>query len=114
MNNVWKIIEEEINDLVKIMIKQITIILFFFFFSISILVVLSDFSKTTSIIVLTISFLFLGILIFLNDKFKKVKKYKYKPAKRFTQKNEVGDISIDESRIHQAIIYLSILEDEIW
>ena len=114
MNDAFKIIKEELNDLIRMIKKHIIMLILFALFAESILMICFNVSKLISVIILTSSFIVLSIIAFLDDKIKKAKKYKYKPTKRFTQKNEVGDISIDENRMHQAIIYLSILEDEIW
>ena len=109
-----KIIKEEIKEIVKILKKYIVFLSFFIFFAISILIAIFSISKIISLIILSSSFFVLSLLIFLNDKIQKAKKYKFRPKERFTKKNDVGDISIDENKIHQAIIYLSLLEDEIW
>jgi len=109
-----KLIKEELKEIIRIVKKQIVFLTFFFFFLVSMLVVIFGLSKIVSIIIITSSFFILGSIAFLSDKFKRAKKYKFKPKKRFTQKNELGDIYIDESQIHQAIIYLSLVEDEIW
>lgn len=110
----FDIIKEELKEIFKVFEKHIVLLSFFVFFVVSITAAILDISKIISIVILSSSFFILSLLIFLNDKIKKAKKYKFKPKERFTKKNEVGDISIDETRIHQAIIYLSILEDEIW
>lgn len=114
MTDIFKIIKEDFMEIVKLIKKHIVEVLFLIQFAETIFLISFNVSKLVSVIILTSSFIILSVLIFLSDKIKKASKYKFRPKKRFTQKNEVGDISVDESRIHQAIIYLSILEDEIW
>ena len=114
ISKVMEIIKQEINEIVRILKKHLSFLCFLIFFLESVLVISFKVSTITSIIILSSSFFILALISFLTEKINKAKKYKFKPKKRFTKKNELGDISIEESRIHQAIIYLSILEDEIW
>lgn len=111
---VWNIIKEEVMEVVRILNKNLTTILFMILFLESIMFIHFGISKIISESVISISFILSILISFLKDKVSKASKYKYRPKERYTKKNEVGDISIDESKIHQAIIYLSILEDEIW
>lgn len=60
-----------------------------------------------------INFVFQFVLLLIFCKFFKTVKEVQRPIKRFTKKNANGDIFVEEDRLHQALIYLCILEDQL-
>ena len=69
----------------------------------------NDQSRITWLISVFISFLVLIVITKLHKTLQEIEK----PLKRYTRKNKDGDIIIDEEKLHQALIYLSILEDRL-
>ena len=53
------------------------------------------------------------IVLIIATKFIKTVNELKRPMKRFTKKNANGDIFVEEDRLHQALIYLCILEDQL-
>ena len=66
-------------------------------------------SRITWIILVFISFLILIVITKMHKTLQEIER----PLKRFTRKNKDGDVIVDKERLHQALIYLSILEDQI-
>lgn len=66
-------------------------------------------SRITWLISVFISFL---VLIGITKMHKTLKEIE-RPLKRYTRRNKEGDVIVDEERIHQALIFLSILEDQL-
>ena len=56
--------------------------------------------------------IFCFILLIGLCKFIRTKREIRKPIKRFTKRNKDGDIFVEEEKLHQALIYLCILEDQ--
>lgn len=69
----------------------------------------SQTSRTIWIISTIIAF----IVLIIATKFIKTVNELKRPIKRFTKKNANGDIFVEEDRLHQALIYLCILEDQL-
>ena len=86
----------------------------FFSFVIISLLFYENASKKEWITAIVLFFIVSEIFAYIYNEFEKKKKIRNMPKKRFTIKSLNGDIGIEESRLRQAIIYLSILEDEIW
>ena len=72
-------------------------------------IILSNNNKIFWLVIL----LFCYILLIILCKFIRTKREIQKPIKRFTKKNTNGDIFVEENRLPQALIYLSILEDQL-
>lgn len=53
------------------------------------------------------------IVLIIATKFIKTVNELKRPIKRFTKRNSNGDIFVEEDRLHQALIYLCILEDQL-
>lgn len=53
------------------------------------------------------------VILIIATKFIKTVNELKRPVKRFTKKNVNGDIFVEEDRLHQALIYLCILEDQL-
>lgn len=85
----------------------------FFVFSLLALIY-RDINEIKWIIVLVLLFIMTELLSYIHNKLKEKEEVKYMPKERFTKKSYSGDISINENKLHQAIIYLSLLEDKIW
>jgi hypothetical protein len=66
-------------------------------------------SRIVWLISVFVSFLILIVLTKMHKTLQEIEK----PIKRFTRKNKDGDVIVDKERLHQALIYLSILEDQI-
>lgn len=115
-----KMIIEIIIDALKIALKWLekhlrTILYFLYFvFSIISIVFFENSTKKQWVIGLTILFFGIVVLDYIQKELNKKKQLKLKPKERYTIKSSNGDVSIKENRLNQAIIYLSILEDEIW
>ena len=72
---------------------------------------LSD--SQASRIIWIISTIIVFIILIVSTKFIKTVNELKKPIKRFTKRNSNGDIFVEEDRLHQALIYLYILEDQL-
>ena len=70
-------------------------------------------SNSNNKIVWSIILFFCYVLLIGSCKFIKTKNEIKKPIKRFTKKNMNGNIFVEEDRLPQALIYLSILEDQL-
>lgn len=53
------------------------------------------------------------VILIVATKFIKTVNELKRPIKRFTKKNANGDIFVEEDKLPQALIYLSILEDQL-
>lgn len=100
-------------DFIQSKLNEILIIIYFIFSLIAI-IYFENSTKKNWIIFLVLLFITFVLVSFFHNKFIEKKKEKFKPKERFTKKHNNGDITIEESKLNQAIIYLSILEDEIW
>lgn len=74
---------------------------------------LFDSDKGTAILFLILFYVFVFAFFQIKQITKRIKAEEIKGTKRFTNKNDKGDIWISPQRLNQAIIYLSILEDEL-
>lgn len=70
-------------------------------------------NSQTSRILWIISNVVAFILLMIMTKFIKTVNEIKRPIKRFTKKTKEGDIFVEEERLHQALIYLSVLEDQL-
>lgn len=68
-------------------------------------------NKTFAILSLIVFYIFVFVFFKIKQISKRIKAEEIRNQKRFTNKNEKGDIWIKPERLNQAIIYLSILED---
>lgn len=83
--------------------------IFYFVLSIIAMINLKDQNKNLWLFVLVIVYMILHFLSGFIDSVKEVQH----PKIRYTKKNENGDVIVEEEKLHQALIYLSILEDHI-
>lgn len=70
-------------------------------------------SNNQSRIVWMISNVIAFVILIIATKFIKTVNELKRPTKRFTKKTKDGNIFVEENRLPQALIYLSILEDQL-
>ena len=97
---------------IKAFVKENYKLIFdYFYFVLSIIAILNakDQNKKLWLFVLVITYMILRFLFrFINS----VKEIKH-PKIRYTKINESGDVIVEEEKLHQALIHLSILEDQL-
>lgn len=97
---------------IKLFAKENYKLLFdYFYFVLSIICVinLKDQNKKLWLFVLVVVYMILRFMFRFIDSVKEVQH----PKIRYTKKNENGDVIVEEEKLHQALIYLSVLEDRI-
>lgn len=97
---------------IKLFVKEnykFLIDVFYFILLIIAVINLKDQNKNLWLIVLVVVYTILHLILLYFDSVKEVQH----PKIRYTRKNENGDIIVEEEKLHQALIYLSILEDRI-
>ena len=111
--NKYKLAIKQIISEIKIFVnKEYRLLLEIWLFINGLLgVVLVNNEKQKMVWVITITVQF--ILLLSSCKFIKTVKEIQKPIKRFTKKTKDGNIFVEENRLPQALIYLSILEDQL-
>jgi hypothetical protein len=111
-----KIIKKMMNDLNKMIKRRVKEILAFVYFVFSFVSVYfcNDELRTKFLIALVCLFVAVFLLIKFFEYIDREKEVEQLPKKRYTIKSKNGDVSVDSHELHQALVYLSILEDKIW
>ena len=94
-------------------VKQICSTIFLVLTIISILNC-NDETKYTYVWALIAVFIGLSMVCILDTKIKQKEKQIKMPKERFTKKTANGDVYISENKLNQAIIFLGILEDDLY
>ena len=115
LKDIFQICCNGINIILKRLDKHFGFIMRIIFFVFSLLAILyRDISMIKWIIAIIILFIITELFSYVHKELKEKEEMKYTPKERFTKKTISGDISVNENKLHQAIIYLSLLEDKIW
>lgn len=103
-----------INDLVSGVKKNVKDLLLFVYFACSIASVAfcSADLRLKWIIGNICTFVAVFLLIKYIEYSRRLNKDDHRPKERYTKKLSNGDIVVEDAKLHQAIVYLSILEDE--
>lgn len=115
LKDIFQICCNGMNIILKRLDKYFSFIMRIIFFVFSLLAILyRDINMTKWIIAIIVLFAITELLSYIHNELKEKEEMKYTPKERFTKKSYSGDISVDKNKLHQAIIYLSLLEDKIW
>ena len=94
-------------------LKAICSLVYLFFVIISILYC-NDENRFTYLWVMILIFVAFSLVCIFDTKINEKERKDKMPKERYTKKNENGDISIEESKLNQAMIFLSLLEDDLY
>lgn len=102
-------VTKTINENIKVLASIV-----YLFFVITTIIYCNDENRFTYLWVMIVMFIALSMICIFDTKIKEKEKQMKMPKERFTKKSENGDISIEESKLNQAIIFLSSLEDDLY
>lgn len=103
-----------LNDIIDLINRNLKLILKVLYYVISIIAIYNvKYGVTKWAIGLTLIFLICLFVAYAHNYVIEEKKKKFTPKERFTIKLANGDIYIKKEKLHQAIIFLSIIEDEM-
>ena len=111
-----EIIKEIIEKIINFINKNAKAILSIIYLALVIISIIycNDDNRMDFLKALIIIFIAFSMLCIFDTEIKKKKKQKHIPKQRYTKKNENGDIYVEENKLNQAIILLSILEDDLY